>query len=98
MKKIAYRVAIVCLLTTSGALEPGHWLALSARGELQNKQLKGFASSHACQQALLAYHDAALTAAKVSLGYGLLVSCLAIGTALWALKRTQQGRLVLERQ
>lgn len=34
----------------------------------------------------------------VSLDYGLLVSCLAIGTALWAIKRTERGRLVLERQ
>ena len=98
MKKIAYRLSMVCLLTYTMPLEPGHWLALSARGELLDKWKKGFASSLACQQAFLANRDAALTAAKVSLGYRLLVSCLALGTVLWTIKRTAQGRLVLERQ
>lgn len=98
MKKIAYRLSVVCFLTYTGALEPGHWLALSARGKLLDKWKKGFASSLACQQAFLTNRDAALTAAKVSLGYRLLVSCLAMGTVLWTIKRTEHGRLVLERQ
>ncbi|MDJ0365439.1 hypothetical protein QMK33_09755 [Hymenobacter sp. H14-R3] len=92
MKKIVYR------LPHTGALEPGHWLTLATRGDLLDKWKKGFASPLACRQAFLANHDAALTAAKVSLGYRLLVSCLAIGTVQWTIKRTEQGRLVLERQ
>jgi hypothetical protein len=98
VKKVFYRLWIVYLLTQTGALEPGHWMALSARGALLDKQLKGFASTLACRQAFLVYHDAALAAARVSLGYGLLVSCLVMATALWAIKRTGQGQLVLERR
>lgn len=89
---------MVYLLTHTGALEPGHWMALSARGDLLDKRMKGFASPRACQQAFLTNRNAVLTAARVSLGFTLLLSLLVVGETLWMIKRTEQGQLVLEKQ
>lgn len=73
-------------------------MALSAKADLLAKRQKGFASPQACQQAFLVNRDATLTAAKVSLSFSVLLSLLVVGEALWRIKRTEQGRLVLEKQ
>lgn len=73
-------------------------MALSAQADLLAKWKKGFASPQACQQAFLTNRDATLTAAKVSLSVSVLLSLLVVGEALWMIKRTEQGRLVLEKQ
>lgn len=73
-------------------------MALSAQTNLLAKRQKGFASHQACRQAFRTNRDATLTAAKVSLGFGLLLSLLVVGETLWTIKRTEQGRLVLEKQ
>jgi hypothetical protein len=73
-------------------------MAQSAQLDLLAKRQTGFASPQACQQAFLTNRDASLTAAKVSLGVGLLLSLLAVGETLWMIKRTEQGRLILEKR
>lgn len=98
MKRIITRLSILYLLTHLGGCQPGKWMAQSAQLDLLAKRQKGFASPQACQQTFLTNRDAALTAAKVSLGFSLLLSLLVVGEALWMLKRTEQGRLVLEKQ
>jgi len=85
-------------MTHLGGCEPGKWMTQSAQMDLLAKRQKGFASPQACQQAFLTNRDASLTAAKVSLGFSLLLSLLVVGETLWTIKRTQQGRLILEKQ
>lgn len=98
MKKIVARLSILYLITHLGGCQPGKWMAQSAQMDLLAKRQKGFASPQACQQAFLANRDASLTAAKVSLGFTLILSLLVVGETLWTIKRTEQGRLVLEKQ
>lgn len=98
MRKILTRLGILWLMTHLGGCEPGKWMAQSAQLDLLAKRQKGFASPQACQQAFLTNRDASLTAAKVSLGFSLLLSLLVVGEALWTIKRTEQGRLILEKQ
>jgi len=98
MRKILTRLSILYLLTHLRGCQPGKWMAMSAQTELLAKRQKGFASIQACQQAFLTNRDASLTATKVSLGFSLLLSLLAVGEALWTIKRTEQGRLILEKQ
>lgn len=98
MKKILARLSILYLLTHLGGCQPGKWMAQSAQMDLLAKRQKGFASSQACRQAFLTNRDATLTAAKVSLSFSLLLSLLVVGETLWTIKRTEQGRLVLEKQ
>jgi hypothetical protein len=98
MKKILARLSILYLMTHLGGCQPGKWMAQSAQLDLLTKRQKGFASPQVCQQAFRTNRDASLTAAKVSLGFSLLLSLLVVGETLWMLKRTEQGRLILEKQ
>ena len=85
-------------MTHLGGCQPGKWLAQSAQMDLLAKRQKGFASPQSCQHAFLTNRNASLTAARVSLGFTLLLSLLVVGETLWTIKRTELGRLILAKQ